>query len=59
MYKPFYQATVYNCNTRYDFLKHFFVTNSDQLQFFRREFLNDLKLHNHKFITIFFTGCYC
>ena len=31
IYKPFYPATLY-CYTRYYFLKHFFVTNSDQLK---------------------------
>ena len=31
-----------------------FVTNSDQLKFFRRKFLFYYKLHNYKFMTIFF-----
>ena len=47
IYKPFYQANVH-CNTIYYFFKTYFVTNSDQLQFFRRVFINHYKLHNHK-----------
>ena len=39
IYKPFYQVIVY-CNTRYYFLKLFFFTNSDPLQFFCHEFIN-------------------
>ena len=34
--------------------KYFFVTNSDHLQFFRREFINRYKLHNYKLLTIIF-----
>ena len=52
IYTPFYEATVY-CNTRYYFFKAFIVTNSDQLLFFRREFMNPYKLHNHKFMNFF------
>ena len=44
--KPFYQAALF-CNTRCHFSKHF----CDQLHFFRREFMNNYKLHNHKFMT--------
>ena len=49
IYKPFYQATVC-CNTRYLlFCKTFFVTNSDQLQFFRHEFMNHYKMIDPNF----------
>ena len=38
------------------FLNTSFVTNSDQLKFFRREFMNHYKLHNYnKFMTFFFS----
>ena len=53
IYKPFYQATVYFDAIIYS-LKHFFVTNSDQLHFFSPEFMNHYKLHNHKLMTFFF-----
>ena len=33
------------------FKTFFFVTNRNQLQFLRHEFLNNYKLHNHKFRT--------
>ena len=41
------------CNELQDtiFLKLFFVTNSDQLQFIRHEFMNNCILHNHKLMT--------
>ena len=52
IYKTVYQAIMY-FNTRYYFFKHFFVTNSDQLQLIRRVFMNHYKLHNHKFMTNF------
>ena len=55
IYKSVYQVSVY-CNTRYYFSKHFFVTNSDQLTFFCREFMNHYKVPNHKFGTIFFSA---
>ena len=35
-----------------------FVTDSDQLQCFRCEFMNNYKLGNHKCMTIFFPGRY-
>ena len=55
IYYPFYQATVYCTVVQNTIFLNitFFLIISDQLQFFRCEFMNHYKLHNHKFMTIF------
>ena len=41
------------CTVQILYFKTFSVTISDQLQFFRHEFINHYKLHDHNFMAIF------
>ena len=52
IYKPLIKQL---CTLKQDILfLNIFVTNSDHLQLFRREFMNRYKVHDHKFMTTIF-----